>query len=228
MNLGTRSFLFVAVALAVTCTASAQMRIAAVVHAGLNIANASLDPDVGQIDASGATHSSRLGLVAGAGLEYAFTNLFNLQLEADYAQRGITIDYPDLGNLGPATGSLLYERLEIPLLFKFKFGPIPWTFSAYAGPDLALKLKASGTFTGADSSFTLSHDSYVEDIAWSIDLGASAAYEFTPGISAVLDLRYVYGISDVTVPVDRGEELWYTRDLRIIGGLRCHIWSADR
>lgn len=222
-----RLCLVAALLLAATAAAQAQQHISLILHGGLNVANASLDPEIGQIDVSGATHGSRLGVAAGAGIEYGFSNLVNVQLEANYAQRGITVDYPDLNGLGPTTGSLLYEYLELPLYLKLRFGRLPLTFSVYAGPDVAVKLNATGRFTAADTAYTLGHDSFISSTDITLDAGGTVSYEIDPGISLLGDLRYLYGVKDVTLPVDRGEELWYTRDLRLMLGLRLHLWTSS-
>lgn len=199
---------------------------------GVSIGNASLDPDFSQNSPS-ASHDSRLGAVVGGMLEYQFDHMVAVGFEMNYAQRGLVVNYADFRSAGPATGTNRLDYLEFPVLAKVKLGPAPFRGILFAGPNIGLNLVSQVDYEYADTAdggenFTANTDDYIQRVDIGIDVGAGFEYNISPSLFFVGDVRYTYGLTDVTNEVPRGTELWYTRDIKASLGVLFHLWTAAR
>jgi opacity protein-like surface antigen len=199
-------------------------------RAGINIANAALDPDFSQ-NSPQTTHSSKLGAVVGGALEYQFDPMVAVGFEMQYAQRGVIVDYVDFRGGGPATGTIRLDYLEFPVLLKLKLGDPPFRGILFAGPNFGFNLVAQGTYKYSDTSeggsnFTADMDDYFQRADIGIDFGAGLEYNLNPSVFIIGDVRYTYGLTDATQEVPRGTEIWNTRDIRAMVGVMFHLWTA--
>lgn len=197
---------------------------------GINIGNAALDPDFSQNSPS-ASHTSRIGAVVGGALEYQFDATIAAGFEMHFAQRGLVVNYQDFRSAGPATGTVRLDYLEFPVLAKFKLGPAPFRGILFVGPNFGFNLVAQTDYdytdtTGGGEDFSANNDDFIQRADIGIDIGAGFEYNLSPTLFFIGDVRYTYGLTDVTNEVPRGTELWHTRDIKAMVGVMFHLWTA--
>jgi hypothetical protein len=95
--------------------------------------------------------------------------------------------------------SINLDYIEIPILFKYKFPAQKINFALFAGPYVALKARAKGTFTVSGSGYEESEDVDLEDVKstdFGLTFGADAAYKIGKGC-IIIDLRYSLGLVEI-------------------------------
>lgn len=176
-----KKFLFVLMTALAACYAKAQNEVGGcsiTPKVGLNVAQ--------MTNADGA--DARLGLVAGAELDYQLTDMFSLTAGMLYSQQGCTLDE----DMADATVKLDY--INIPILanfyvvdgFALKIGLQP-------GFLVNDKIKVSGNGMSVEVGVEDVFDgSSLKNVDFSIPVGAS--YEFS---NVKLDVRYNFGLTPV-------------------------------
>jgi len=164
------------------------------VHAGVNFANTSnsvtLNGAPAGTPAPAVDTSSMTGIMAGALAEFPLTDMFAIQPEVNFIQKG--------NKTGDVSTKLNY--IEVPVLAKAKWnlgGIKPYVM---AGPSIGFLMSAKTGDTDVKSSF--------KTIDFGIDFGAGAAFAVTDSMDVFLDLRYALGLANVSnqtgVPVGAG------------------------
>ncbi len=164
------------------------------VKGGVNIA------DIGGKDADslGST-KTKLGFVAGVFAEFMIGDMFAIQPEVLYSQKGIKEDVAT----GPAAKFKL-DYVEVPVLFKVNI-PIEGSKvrpSVYAGPAVAFKAscKVSGSSGGVDANVNCddpSIDVPVKSMDYGVAFGGGIAFD-VGGAEVGVDVRYTLGLSKVS------------------------------
>jgi hypothetical protein len=163
-------------------------------RAGINFANASVDPEI-----SKTNKSSRTGFKFGALAEIGFIPMLALQIEPMYATGGTEITGPiQYTNNDKITYKLSY--LEIPILLKVKIPIKKSSFVPYAflGPNVAFIMSSKLLFEapGVGSSETDMKD-YSSSVSLGLDFGGGGSYKITPSTTVMLDVRYSLGLSNI-------------------------------
>ncbi len=160
-----------------------------------------------------ATFSYNNGFVFGTIINYEINNLFSMQSEPRYIQKGERTQL-DLGNIKTDT-KLYYNYLELPIYFVTEFTKSRFRPFALAGINLGylLKVQAESIFNGKEENFDLTEDYKKLDVA--IDLGVGLKYEATASTSFLLNARYSYGIYDIS----KNEGSVNTRGIQLLLGL---------
>lgn len=207
-------------------TASAQSYLRAGVTAGINLGNASLDPDFPDV-APGATREMRLGPIVGGTLEWGVRNFpIAFQPEVQYIQKGVKVTYSAPAEGVDSTQDIRYSYIEFPVLARIPIMEGSTRVYAVVGPNFGFNFEARGLH---ESSRGSAQADYFEDVRRAdigIDVGAGAEFELSPGMFLLADLRYTHGLTDVTAPVTRGDEMWYSRDIKIKAGLKWDLWQS--
>jgi hypothetical protein len=165
------------------------------VMAGVSYATVSQDPEQGDIDLS-----YKVGLVAGAFLGFQVNNVFSVEPQAFFIQKGSKVK--GTGSNSSLEGSVRISYIEVPLLGKFWF-PVsdsqvkPFIF---VGPAVAFKVGC--TLEGEILSVTGSEDCDKTSVVKikSTDFGGTVGggIQFRAGNQiVVVDARYTHGFTDV-------------------------------
>ena len=173
---------------------------------GLNIANQSysVSPFGLALDAK----ASRIAVIVGGVVELGISNLWYLQLEPRYVQKGSKYgDFAITGAGGPTvlgTSSLIIklDYIEIPILLKAKFGDGDFRPFVLAGPstgfNIAANLDVPGSGVSSQSQVTTNDiKDQTELIDVAIDLGVGAEYQFGSTIALLANVRYSFGLTNI-------------------------------
>jgi hypothetical protein len=163
------------------------------VMAGVNYGKVSSDPEP-----NGVTLDYKVGFLAGGFLGIAVNDVFSVEPQAFYAQKGAKVS--GTGTSSSGEGSVKIGYIEVPLLGKF------WIPSEsqvkpfiFAGPYVAFKVrcKVDGAAFGGTSTDC---DQTTEINLKSTDFGATggAGLEFKAGKQVVrVDARYDFGLTNI-------------------------------
>ncbi len=183
----------------------AQLGITVGVQGGLNIANASFDPDL----TSDFSKSSRTGLAISGVVEFQLAGPVAISLQPSYLQKGAKIEGPfyvdQIGNPVQTTRTEKLAMFEIPLLLKAKLPVGPARPYAFAGPTLGITLSATetdelkGGYTFENGSSTQDTDvkSTTSSTDFGLMLGAGAEFSVAPMVSITVDGRYALGFTNL-------------------------------
>jgi len=158
-------------------------------RAGVNIANASLDPENAYLGT--ASKSSKTGFMIGAAAQFGLSDMISVQVEPMYAQKGFKIE----GGGGTATVKL--NQIEIPVLFKAKFGKGEVKPYVFAGPNVGIKGSSKVTVEGGGQTQDIDIDTTTASIDFGVDFGGGVEYAITPKVSIMGDVRYSLGLTDL-------------------------------
>jgi len=171
--------------------------------AGVNFADVG-GSDVSTLEAFiGASTKSKTGFIAGAFAEFMIGNMFAIQPEVLYSQKGVKFEEQG------ATLKYKIDYIEVPLLFKVNI-PIEGSKvhpNVYAGPAVSFKssCKVSGEFGGLSADVDCEGQDIIdifddEILIKSTDLGLvfGGGVSFDVGGAEVgVDVRYNLGLSKV-------------------------------
>jgi len=150
---------------------------------GINLANATLDPDF----PSGVDKTMLTAFMFGAAAEFGVNEMFAVQAEPMYAMKGFKVES------GGQEAKFKVNYLEIPVLAKVKFGhgkAMPYIF---AGPNLGINLTAEVEGGG----LTVDVKDSTESIDFGLDFGAGVGIDISPTTVLAIDGRYSLGLSDI-------------------------------
>lgn len=183
----TTLLIFSITALVLAVPASAQMRISPGVKAGINISNLYGD-DVNSPD-------SKVGFVAGGFVSIGVSELFAVQPEIFYSQKGAKDTVADT----EITTRLDY--IEIPVLAKLSF-PTESTVTPvfFAGPAVGIEASAKAKSDGDEADI---EDTKSTEFGLVVGGGAQLAVGDAGG-AVTADVRYVLGLTSID---DSSEEL---------------------
>ena len=159
------------------------------IKGGVNFSNLTFDFDDGDDDLE---FDSRTGLVGGAFVTLPLGDIFSVQPEFLYTQKGAKL------NEDGFESDVRVDYFEVPVLARFSSAPSGnSSFQFFAGPYVAFKLKAEATseFDGEDFDEDLDED--VEDLDYGLIVGG--------GVEAgafVVDLRYSWGFKNANAVED--------------------------
>jgi hypothetical protein len=190
--------------------ASAQGKIALGLKAGVNFANAALDPN------DWAKKSARMGFLFGGIVEYTINSMVALQAQPAYCQRGVVLEETSRGTDIKATLKLDY--FEIPLLVKLTFGSTELKPYVFAGPNVAILLSAKNKLEvgGNTQEEDIEKDTF-SSTDMGLDIGAGIGYWLKSNMGLFLDARYSLGLTDVdNSAVDA---TYKSGDIKITAGL---------
>jgi hypothetical protein len=168
------------------------------VKAGINFA------DLGGSDVSSEAVQGKTGLVGGLSVAFRFGDIFEVQGEFLYSQKGVKIE--ETGANGLTNGTISLNYMETPILLKAglptqgKFRP-----ALYAGPAVSFEMSCdlSGTFDGetADRKCDNQDDGWVpkerKTFDWGLVFGAEAVYKVGRKTSLLFEVRYNLGLSSL-------------------------------
>lgn len=203
-----KTFLRMALPLALLIAAPLQAQTTLGVKGGINIANvdASVEdlPDI--LD-------SKTGFVGGAFVNLTLGSLFALQPELLYSQKGFQAD------IFTESAALATNYIEIPVLLKAQFKLAMLRPAIYAGPVLSMEtgcdLDLAGVSFDCDSETAGLVDRKKSD--WGAVFGANVDFFLGP-VMLLLDARYQLGLTNLADSED-SEESVKNRVWQIMAGV---------
>ncbi len=178
---------------------------------GLNFSSASItNPTINP--------SGRTGLALGGFLEIGLTEMFFLQPEMMYIQRGAET----IVTVGTTTTSkLMFNYLEFPMLFKVKYPDYVLKPYAFIGPNIGILVAASFEQTQSSSTTIVERDirSTSENFNFSLDLGIGAEYPILDQVDGQFSIKYSHGLTDVTTTSDN----WKNTGWAILAGAKYRL-----
>jgi hypothetical protein len=174
------------------------------IEGGLNLANQSISGNY-----SGPSRENRAGIVIGGVAELGISDLFFIQIEPRYTQKGMkwgSFERRDEANqyLGTFESMQELDYLELPLLLKMRFGSGGFRPYAFIGPNIGILLSAkyrltmlSGGPAGTPDE-TQDVKSKVASTDACFDFGAGAEYLISPNIALFGAARYSLGLNNIS------------------------------
>ncbi|RDV16221.1 PorT family protein [Pontibacter diazotrophicus] len=195
----TNLFIIAAAALGFSFAAEAQT-IAVGPRAGVNIATQSL-PDFENDDAKEQAKEAidyYTGTQFGAVLNYGINDMFSLQPELLYVQKGYQFDMSAFeGGVFPSGNHTIYRKhnyLEIPVLAKVSIGEGPFRGFATAGPTLSYLM--SGKIVADGDNYEIDFHGQVNRFELGASVGIGVSYDMGPG-ALNFDVRYGHGFTNI-------------------------------
>ena len=159
---------------------------------GINLANAKITPDL--------STKTRTGFMGGAVLKIAFSDMFSVQPEVMYVQKGAK--YSDVMNI-PGYGDVafdatfMFDYIEVPVLLKATFGSTGFRPFLYAGPNIGFKMSSELKLEAMGQSETQDLKDETESIDFAVDFGAGAELKFAEMTTVFATVRYSLGLTDI-------------------------------
>ena len=168
--------------------------------AGVNYSTVDQDPEFGDVE-----FDHRLGLLAGAFLDVALNDVFSIEPEVLYSQKGSEVE--GTGENAELEGSVKLDYIEVPVLLKFK---VPVSNSGFrpflfAGPSVGFELNCSldGEILSVTGSTDCEETSVVRTKSTDFGGTVGGGIEFLAGMQAVrLDARYTHGFTNISDSAD--------------------------
>lgn len=229
MRLSTLQLLAVAAATALSPSlASAQAYLNAGVTAGINLANVSVDPAFSTFT-PGATQGMRVGPIVGGTLEWGVRGFpIAFQPEVQYVEKGVIVQGKGPGEASSSENYKL-TYIEFPVLARIQLMEQSVRGYLVVGPNFGFNLAATSAITPSGSVRGFDYFSGFKRSDIAIDIGGGAEFELSPGMRALVDLRYSHGLTDVTLAAEGrpADETWYSRDIKLKVGLKWDVWTAQ-
>lgn len=185
------------------------------IRGGLNYADASIKSLRQGVDNTPATRVMLGGIAI-----LPISENFDLQFEPMYLQKGTQLNIPYLFGLAQ-TINAYYSYFDIPINVKkeFELGSFnPYIFGGGSlGFLISSKLKSEKA--GNVNSEDVSKDIKSTDLA--LDIGVGLRNELSPNLSLILDIRYSYGLIDISIPKSIGAfgTTWKSNDIKSLIGV---------
>jgi hypothetical protein len=135
-----------------------------------------------------AKWTSLNGVIVGGIARYAISDMFSLQFEANYTQKGLTFNT----SFSDGTERLNYLEFPLGLLIKFMSSDIRPYLYIGGGIGLLLSAKVEGKASGQPVILDTKVNYYSTDLT--AQLGAGLEYVINPSISIFADARYTPGL----------------------------------
>ncbi len=188
-------------------------------NGGLNISNATFNPDL----PTNQSKSSRTGFRIGGVAEFSFIPMLALQVEPTFLTGGTQVSGPlfyDANTGQIVNGNITYKTtyFQLPILLKFKV-PVAGPVSPYvlAGPNLGFIMSAkeldepSGGYQSSESDFK----DQLKTLDFALNFGAGVGFSVVPGTTITVDFRYSLGLSDISS--DKGKQQNGGRSIKTTG-----------
>ena len=150
--------------------------------------------------------TGKTGLLGGFLAEFKLSDMFYIQPEVNFLQKGVKLSplYAYWSNLATgeipgSTGDLTLNYAEIPINIIAKFGKDQWKPFLFAGPSFGFLTTADKTeqYTGSSDVGPYSIKDYVKKTDVALNLGGGVEYAVDPKLDVFLMLRYSMGFNNI-------------------------------
>lgn len=174
----------------------------------------------------GSKVSDETGFFGGFLVAFKLSDVFYLQPEINYIQKGVGLDPLLYSSNGSSRGDIELDFFEIPINVIAKFGKEQWIPFLLIGPSLNFLNSAEKT---KDISGYSSSNTKVSELEISLNLGIGAEHTINPGLDFFAMIRYSLGLVDIfedmslnffSASTIHDREIFKTRDLTLIIGIK--------
>ena len=190
----TRLLVLIVVAVCVAgVPAFAQSSINIGAQGGVNFGNANITPDL--------STSTRTGFMARALVEFVLSDMFSIQPEVLYAQKGAKFSM-DVPGFGEVKATFKFDYIEIPVLFKATFGSSGFRPFLFAGPNVGFNMvsELEAEIMGQTQTEDIGEDT--ESIDFALDFGGGGEFAVNKSMTLFGSVRYSLGLTDIVKPED--------------------------
>lgn len=169
---------------------------------------------VSRLSTSGPQENRR-GLIFGGGVEIPLGELFFLQPELTYVEKGTRASLSAINSAGISDSIVKYDFLDIPVLVKKRFGTGEFMMDILAGPYLGYALtraavseSSTGTVTTTDMASSLATIDYgfVIGVGGTFRMSADASFyiqgRYSKGLAALNTTTVTVGGSSVSLSMN--------------------------
>ncbi|KAA3619336.1 MAG: PorT family protein [Calditrichaeota bacterium] len=172
---------------------------------GLNIANATIDPD------QGVDWESRTVFGVGGVLDYSLSEVMILNVEPMYLQKGTKAED------GDDKVEYKIDYIEVPVMFKYLFGSNDLKPYVMTGPSIGILLNAKTDFTMDGFSDEVDIKDDTKSINFSLGFGAGVSMPMG-NKTVFVEARYALGLTNVNDDPEDTETDVKTKDIQIFAG----------
>lgn len=178
------------------------------IQGGVNFANVSveyLDPTF-EYD-----FSKRMGMMFGFLIEREVAKFISIQADILYVQKGAVWE------LGFITTTFKLDYIEMPVLFKAKFGPPVFKINMFAGPNLGILISAHQEMKVDGQVGSVDIKALYRNLDIALDFGGGFEFAFTPKFALFINIRYSLGVIGV---YESQLEEWKLNGTQILAGTK--------
>jgi len=171
----------------------------------------------GRLDADnlvdGAKVSYKNGLTIGGIVNYQITDMFSLQTEPRYIQKGERVEY-SVGSFD-ADNKIYFNYMELPIYLITEFDVSEFSPMLIGGVNLGylLNTDVETNINGEEENFDITDD--YNNIDLSIEFGVGLKYKMNNVTNLLLNVRYSHGIYDIS----KMDGLVITRGIQLLLGI---------
>lgn len=157
-------------------------------HGGINLARTSAN----------GPQENRRGITFGGGLEIPMGSSWYFQPEMSYVEKGSRAPLGDINSNSLTDAFLRYDFIEMPLLFKKKFGQADLAIELMGGPYVGFALtKAYVTESSTAGSTTTDLTSQLASLDYGLALGFGGDYRIANDTAIYFNARYMMGLANL-------------------------------
>lgn len=159
-------------------------------HGGINLA---------RFSSSGAQENRR-GLTVGGGIEIPLGDLFFLQPEVTYIEKGSRTTLGAINAAGLADSFIKYDFVDVPILLKKRFGRGEFTVDLVFGPYIGFAMTRAAITQDASGTVTTTNlDSSLQSLDYGAVFGIGGNFKIDAETGVFLHGRYLWGLANLSV-----------------------------
>lgn len=151
--------------------------------------------NLGRFSTSGPQENRR-GIIFGGGIEIPLGGNYYLQPEMNYIEKGGRSDLNSINALGAEDVFVKYDFVDIPLLFKARFGESDFRVEVLGGPYFGFAI--TKTLVVQTTTATTSSTAQLAGTDYGAILGVGADFKVSGDSSVFFTGRYMLGLADAS------------------------------
>jgi len=175
---------------------NAQITLSIIPKAGISLSNINAS-------SNGITESYKniVGFTGGVAFGMSFNEHISLQPEILYVHKGARLKYSDIYESIDIKFNVNY--LEVPILFKYSYGPIYFNVGPYAGVKISQNLKVKEI---SPNTTITEGSSNLKSLDYGLLFGGGCAFEVGTG-KIIIDARYGLGVANINTNDDTTQSI---------------------
>lgn len=178
------------------------------IHGGINLARFS----------TSGPQENRRGLTFAGGFEIPLGDLFFLEPEIAYMERGYRLPLGTINAAGVADSFIKYDFVDIPILVKKRFGPADFSIDLMGGPYVGFALsRAAVTEASGGAVTTIDLSSTLASMDYGLVLGVGGNFAVARDSAVYLHMRYLWGLANLNATTTGSSSSASTTSLSSVG-----------